>query len=136
MTLMASLAGFPAFIGYLLSAVGLSAAYLYIYTRVTPYNEFDLIVHQHNASAAVALGMSLIGFTLPLSSAILHSANILDCVVWGVMALATQIFAYFLARLAHPGLPYAIEQNAMAAAVWLGFVSISVGLISAASMSY
>jgi putative membrane protein len=134
--IVTSLEGLPAFAGYLAAAVALCALYLVVYTRIMPYDEFDLIVHKHNASAALSLGMSLIGFTIPLASAILHAATILDCLVWGVVALITQILAYFLARLSHPALPKAIEQNALAAALWLGFVSISIGMISAASMSY
>jgi putative membrane protein len=131
-----SLQGLPAFLGYFTAAIGLSILYLIVYCRVTRHDEYDLVVNQHNASAALALGMSLIGFVIPLSSAILHSVNIIDCVIWGVVALLVQIAAYFLARLAYPELSKAIGQNALAAALWLGFISIAAGILSAASMSY
>lgn len=130
-----SLEGLPAFAAYLVAAAALCTLFLLIYTRVTPYNEFNLITLEHNASAAVALGMSLLGFAIPLASAIYNSASIWDCAIWGIVALIVQILAYYLARIGHPDLPRAIEQNALASALWLGFVSITAGLLSAASMS-
>jgi hypothetical protein len=40
----------------------------------TPHDEFQLIL-DNVASAAIALGLSLLGFVLPVVSAIAHSAN-------------------------------------------------------------
>jgi putative membrane protein len=131
-----SLAGLPAFAAYFALAVSLCAAYLAAYIWVTPHREFQLIVSEHNASAATALGMSLFGFSFPLASAIYHSSGILDCAVWGIVALVGQLVAYGLARWAHPDLSGAIERNALAAALWLGFVSLTAGLLSAACMTY
>ncbi len=133
--LIHSLAGLPAFIAYFATAIALCVLYIVIYTRITPHDEYDLILHEHNASAALALGMSLMGFAIPLASAILHSVNIFDCIVWGIVALIVQIIAYYLARLAHPDISDAIRHNALASALWLGSVSIAAGLLSAACMS-
>ena len=116
-----SLQGLPAFASYFVAAIGLCALYLFVYTRVTTHREFDLIVREQNASAAVALGMSLLGFAIPLAS---------------LIALIAQLAAYGLARLAHPGLSEAIAANALSAALWLGFVSLTAGVLSAAAMSY
>jgi putative membrane protein len=131
----ASFAGIPAFAAYLATVAGLCALFLVIYVRLTPHREFDLIVHEHNASAALALGMSLVGFALPLASTVFHSVGIVDCVIWGVVALVTQVLAYFLAQLAHPNISESIRQNSFAGALWLGFVSITAGILSAACMS-
>lgn len=131
-----TLAGLPAFLAYFFTAAGLCALFLLIYTRVTPHREFELIVRDNNASAALALGMSLLGFAIPLASAIYNTASLLECVVWGLIALLAQFVAYALARIAHPGLSEAIAANALSAALWLGFVSLAAGLLSAASMSY
>ena len=130
-----SLMGLPAFAAYFATAVALCILYLVVYTKITPHREYDLIVHEHNASAAIALGLSLLGFSIPLASAILHSANILDCVIWEVVALIVQIIAYYLTRLAHPHISEAIRQNALASGLWLGLVSVVAGILSAACMS-
>jgi putative membrane protein len=133
--LLHSLQGLPDFLAYFVTAIALCVVYIIVYTRATPFDEYKLIVEAHNASAGLALGMSLIGFSIPLAAAIHNSVSLIDCAIWGVVALIVQIIAYFLARLAHPHISKAIEQNALASALWLGFVSIAAGILSAASMS-
>lgn len=130
-----SLSGLPAFAAYFVGAVILCAGYLAAYTRVTAHDEFALIA-KGNASAAVALGMSLLGFALPLASAIFHSDGILDCLIWGLIALVTQLGAYYAAGSVQDNLSARVENNELAAALWLGFVSLSAGVLNAASMSY
>ena len=129
-----SLSGLPAFVAYFIGAVILCIGYLAAYTRVTAHDEFALIA-QGNASAALALGMSLFGFALPLASAIYHSDGVLDCLIWGVIALVTQLAAYFLAGLAQDDLSARIARNELAAALWLGFVSLAAGVLNAARIS-
>ena len=130
-----SLAGIPAFAGYFVVAIGLCVIFIVLYIRVSPHEEFELIAHHGNAAAAVALGMSLTGFSLPLASAIYHSSDIIDCAIWGAIALVAQIVAYFLARIGQPNMSRRISEGEMAAALWLGFVSLAAGILSAASMS-
>ncbi|PWB83341.1 MAG: hypothetical protein C3F11_07105 [Methylocystaceae bacterium] len=127
--------GLLSFAAYFLAATAYCAAFCVAYTRLTPHHEFDLIVRQHNASAAVAFGSSLVGFAIALAGAIHNTRSATEFIVWGFVAFATQIVAYLLARVAHPGLSHAIEQNALAAALWVGAVSISAGVLSAACMS-
>jgi len=131
-----SLQGLPAFLTYFFAAVGLCVVFLLAYTAMTPNKEFDLIFKEHNHTAAVAVGMSLLGFALPLASAIAHSVNIIDCMIWGVIALLVQLFAYFLAYISHPSLGESIRNNVLSAGLWVGFLSLAAGLLSAASMTY
>jgi putative membrane protein len=134
--LLADLAsGLIAFAAYFLGCLGYCAAYCVIYTRLTAHDEYALIVEQHNASAAIAFGSSLVGFAIALAGAVHNTTSATEFIVWGFVAFATQIVAYLLARLAHPSLSAAIEENAIAAAVWLGAVSLSAGVLSAACMS-
>lgn len=127
--------GLLSFAAYFLGAIAYCTTFCVVYTRLTPHREFDLIVQQHNASAAVAFGSSLVGFAIALAGAIHNTRSAGEFIVWGFVAFATQIVAYLLARVAHPGLSQAIEQNALAAALWVGAVSISAGVLSAACMS-
>ncbi len=131
-----SLQGLPAFLVYFATSTALCALFLIVYTKITPNKEFDLIFNEHNATAALALGMSLLGFAIPLASAIFNSVGILDCLVWGLVALVCQLAAYFIAYMTHPNLGEAIRNNAMAAGIWVGFLSLAAGLLSAASMTY
>jgi putative membrane protein len=130
---VSSLAGLPAFLVYFLVSAAVVVAYLFIYTRITPHDEFGLI-RANDTAAAVALGMSLIGFALPVASAIAHSANIVDCFIWSVIALIVQIIAYFVAQIPDPELSRRIAAGELASAFWLGMVSVTAGLLSAACM--
>jgi putative membrane protein len=132
---VSSLAGLPAFLVYFSVSAALVVAYLFIYTRITPHDEFGLI-RANVPAAAVALGLSLLGFTLPVASAIAHSANIVDCVIWSVIALIVQVIAYFVAQIPDRDLSKRIAAGELASAFWLGLVSVTAGLLSAAAMSY
>ena len=129
-----SLAGLPAFIVYFGIAAGFVVAYVIIYTTITRHDEFALI-RADIPGAAIALGLSTIGFALPLASAIGHSASVLDCALWGFIALVVQVVVYYLVRFTIPDLTVRIAKGQLAPAIWLGLVSVAAGMLNAASMA-
>ena len=131
---MQSLEGLPAFVAYFCLAVVLVILFLLIYTRITPMNEFELI-RKNVPGAAISLGLSLLGFALPLASAIAHTANLIDCAIWGLVALLVQLITFFVARIPVPNLSGRIAAGELAPAIWLGLASLTAGLLSAASMT-
>jgi putative membrane protein len=133
--ILQSLAGLPAFLAYFCTAIVAVVAYLFVYTRVTPHNEFQLI-RDNDPAAAIALDLSLLGFSLPVVSAIAHAANVVDCLIWSVIALAVQIVVYFLVKIPIPNLSGRIAGGEMASAIWLGLASLAAGALNAASMIY
>jgi putative membrane protein len=130
----AAVSGLLYFLLYFGIAVGLIALYLFIYALVTAHNEFDLI-RQNVLSASVSLGLSLVGFALPLSSAIVHAEGVLDLLVWGLVALAVQIVVYWLVRLLLPNLSERIASGELSAAIFLGAASVAAGIVNAAAMN-
>ena len=130
-----SLAGLPAFLVYFCTAIVAVVAYLFVYTHVTPHNELELI-RNNNSAAAIALGLSLLGFSLPLISAIAQSANVWDCMIWSAIALIVQIVVFFILRIPVPNLPQRIADGELAPAIWLGLASLAFGAINAACMIY
>ncbi|WP_414471117.1 DUF350 domain-containing protein [Microvirga sp. M2] len=130
-----TLAGLFDFLVFFLIAVALVVLYLGVYTLATMHNEFALI-RQNVISASTALGFSLVGFALPLGSAIVHAQGIVDLMVWGLVALAVQIVVYWLVRILMPNLSQRIAGGEMAAALFLGASSLSAGIINAASMTF
>src|SRR5436853_7573764 len=99
--ILQSLAGLPAFLVYFCTAVVVVVAYLFVYTRVTPHNEFQLI-RDNDPAAAIALGLSLLGFVLPVVSAIAHAANVVDCRIGGAVGLGVQRAGFSLAKIPGP----------------------------------
>jgi putative membrane protein len=132
---ISTLAGLLDFLIFFVIAVALVALYLGIYTVATMHNEFALI-RENVISASTALGFSLVGFALPLGSAIVHAQSITDLLVWGLVALAVQILVYWLVRILMPNLSQRIAGGEMAAALFLGAASLSAGIINAASMTF
>jgi putative membrane protein len=133
--ILQSLAGLPAFLVYFCTAILAVVVYLFVYTRITPHDEFKLI-RDNDPAAAVALGLSLLGFTLPLVSAIAHSSNIVDCLIWSVIALIVQVVVYFVIKIPVPNLSAKIAAGELAPAIWLGLSSLAAGALNAASMIY
>lgn len=131
---MQSLEGLPAFVAYFCLSAFAVVVYLLIYTRITPYNEFELI-RKNVPGAAISLGLSLLGFALPLASAVAHAADIVDCAIWSVIALVVQGIAFYAARIPVPNLSERIAAGELAPAIWLGLASVTAGLLSAASMT-
>jgi putative membrane protein len=132
--LLQSLAGLPAFLAYFCTAFIAVVLYVFIYTRVT-HDEFELI-RKNVPGAAISLGLSLLGFCLPVASAIAHAANLLDCAVWSVIALIVQLAIFFIVRVPVPDLSRRIAGGEIAPAIWLGLASLAGGTLNAASMSY
>jgi putative membrane protein len=131
-----SIAGLPDFLLYASVSLVLAALYLTTYTLTTAHNEFALI-RENVTSAGISLGLSLLGFALPLASAILNSANILDCAIWGLVALIVQILVYWLVRLLlFRDISERIARGEVPAALFLGCASLTAGIINAASMTY
>ncbi len=130
-----SISGLPDFLLYFSVAMALAAAYLWIYTLSTTHNEFELI-RQNNVAAALSLGLSLTGFALPLSSAIVNAKSIIDLVVYGLVALVIQVVVYWLVRLVLPNLSGRIQNNEVASALFLGAASLAAGVVTAASMVF
>lgn len=120
---------------------GLSIVFLlifkFIYTLVTPHDEWELIREHQNTAAAIGFGGAIIGFALALASAATNSVSLIDFAVWGVIALLAQLFAFAVLRYGFmPKIVQRVEQNEISAGVILGAVNIAIGLLNAASMSY
>ncbi len=130
-----SLAGLPSFLFYFATAIGLLLLFLAAYILITPYREIALI-REGNAAAAASLSGAILGFVLPLASAITHSVGLLDMAAWGLIALVIQLLAYGVGRLLLPDLARAIPAGQVATGVLLGALSLAIGILNAACMTY
>ncbi len=130
-----SLAGLPLFIAYFGLALVLLTVCLTVYVSVTPYPEIKMI-REGNAAASATLSGVLIGFALPLGSAVAHSVSLLDMVLWAVIALVVQLIAYVAVRVAVPKVVQNVRDGQVASGVFLGAVAVSLGILNAASMTY
>jgi len=130
-----SFAGFDDFLIYLAVALVILGLYVAIYIRVTPYREIALI-RAGNMAAAYSLSGAVIGFVIPLASAVEHSVGLVDMAIWGLIAMLIQLGAYVAVKLCIPAIGRDIPEDHAAQGFFLGAVSIAVGILNAACMSY
>ena len=132
---LASFSGFDDFLAYFAVSLALLVGYVAIYVRVTPHREFELI-RAGNLAAAFSLSGSLLGFIVPLASAIEYSVGLVDMAIWGAIALVVQISAFVVVKLLIPTLTEDIAAGKQAQGFFLGALSLGVGLLNAACMTY
>lgn len=120
---------------YFMAALGYLLIFCVVYARVTPYAELKL-VREGKLAPAISFSGAVIGFVLPLNSAITHSVGFSDMLLWALVAMAVQILVFSLVRLIFRDLVRQIEENQTAAATLLAVFSVAIGLLNAASMSY
>jgi len=129
------LATLPNFLAYLGAAIVLLVAFVAIYLYVTPYDEIALI-RANNSAAAISLSGAVLGFALPIANVIAHSDTLIDLAVWGAIAGIVQLLAWGVARLALPQLQQDIAAGRTAPATLIAALSLTVGLLNAACMTY
>ena len=127
--------GLPSFISAFAIGGILMTLYVVIYNRLTSLNEWELI-KQNDSAAAIAFSGSLIGFVMPLASAIENAQTTLECILWGVVALVVQLVAFFTVRLFVPAITERISRGEIAAGLLLATISFNVGVLNAASMFF
>lgn len=124
------------FVLYFVTLLGFWALALKMYVKITPYAEF-VLVREGNVSAALSLSGTAIGLALPLASLAIHAVSIFDLALWAAIALGTQLSLWFaLRRFVMPDLKEAIEADRRAHAIVLSSLSMALGILNAACLSY
>jgi len=133
MELLQSLRGVDDFLLYFATALIAEAIFVFLYMAVTPHDEVKLI-KDGNVAAAVALAGAVLGFTLPLASAISHNVSLLGTVAWAVVALVVQFAVFLITNLALRDLARRIAEGNVAAGITVAVASVAVGTLSAVCM--
>ncbi len=119
---------------YLISAALLMTVFFMVYCKATPFDEMAQI-RAGNSAAALSFSGALIGFSLTIASAILHSTSLVLFFAWSVGAIVVQLVVYVLvSRLLHMSKEQ-IESNNVAFGGLLGAISLAIGAINAACLS-
>ncbi|HZP68255.1 MAG TPA: DUF350 domain-containing protein [Rudaea sp.] len=129
------LATVPNFLLYLGTSGLLLVAFMTAYALATPQHELPLI-RQGNVSASVVFGGTLLGFALPLASAMAHSVNLVDLALWGGIAGLVQGIASLVLRLVIRDLRAHIEADRVSVAIAMASLKLATGLLNAAAVVY
>jgi len=110
---------------YFCTAIVAVIAYLFVYTPSAATDEFSssaTTIRRPRLRLASACSASCC-----VVSAIAHSANVVDCLIWSVIALIVQIVVYY-DRQDTGAEPVGENRGGeLAAAIWLGLASLAAG---------
>ncbi|CAM3835469.1 DUF350 domain-containing protein [Vreelandella rituensis] len=131
------LSGLPAFFAYLATAAIMLVLFMMAYSKITPHKEWALI-REGNAAAATAFAGAILGFTIPLYSAMANSVGFIDFILWGIVAFFVQLVTFFaikgVLRRQGESLSTHIADNHIAYGILSGAIAVAIGLLNAASM--
>jgi len=117
------------------AAGGFTLIFKALYQLITPHNEGRLI-REGNAAAAVAQGGAVLGYVIPIASALANTVTLPEFVAWAAVAAIVQIVTFYaVRRLALPDVSARIERGEMSAAIYLLMISLAVGILNAACMT-
>ncbi|QOY34984.1 DUF350 domain-containing protein [Anaerobacillus isosaccharinicus] len=129
---------FDHFLIYLGTSLVLFLIGTFIFKMITPYSERALIKNGNVAVSLKLLG-KMAGLVVVLQSAIRSSINLVDLALWAFIAIIVQIILHLVIEYVftrNTNLAKEVEKGNVAVGLFLGGVSVLVGLIVAASISY
>jgi putative membrane protein len=129
---------FDHFVIYLAVSLVLFLIGTYVFKLVTPYSERAQIKSGNTAVTLKLLG-KMAGLVVVLQSAIRSSINLVDLAIWAVIAILIQIILHLVIEYVftrNTSLAKEVENGNVAVGLFLGGVSVLVGLIVAAAISY
>ncbi|UZE97348.1 DUF350 domain-containing protein [Alkalimarinus alittae] len=132
-----SLLGLGNFALYFASSLFLLLIFKFLYTLITPHDEWKLVKEDKSSAAAIGLIGAVIGFSIALGGAASNSVSLLDFWIWAAVALIAQVIAFAIVRFVFvPKIVQRINDDEVSAGIVLGGFSVAVGILNAACMTY
>ena len=132
-----SISGLDNFAVYFGLSIVLLFVFKVVYAFVTPHDEWKLVKDEKNTAAAIGFGGAIIGFCIAVAGAVTNSESLIDFAIWGLIALLAQTLAFAILRFAFmPKIAERIVNKEVSAGIMLASMSIGVGLLNAACMTY
>ncbi|MES2676901.1 MAG: DUF350 domain-containing protein [Pseudomonadota bacterium] len=131
--LITLISGIPYFLSFLLTALAIVFLGVWVYSRITPYDELELI-KKRNISASISLSATIIGITLPIAFCLASSVNIYDLIIWGFVSLIVQILMFFLMDKILKDISQKVQEDNIAATLLYSMSKISSAIILSATI--
>ena len=136
-TILNSISGLDNFAIYFGLSIVLLFVFKIVYAFVTPHDEWKLVKEEQNIAAATGFGGAIIGFSIALAGAATNSESLVDFAIWGLIALVAQTLAFAILRFTFmPKIAERIVNKEVSAGIMLASMSVGVGLLNAACMTY
>ncbi|WP_100373384.1 DUF350 domain-containing protein [Bacillus sp. FJAT-45037] len=129
---------FDRFLIYLVASLLLFVLGTFLFKLITPYSERNLI-RAGNVAVSLKLLGKMAGLVVVLQSAIRSSINLIDLAIWAIIAIVIQVILHAVIEhvfTRNTNLAKEVEKGNVAVGLFLGGISILVGMIVAATISY
>jgi len=127
-------AGYPIMMLHSSVTLAMLLAAVFVYIKITPYDEIKLI-RDGNTAAAISLAGAIVGLALPLSLSMASSISVWEVLIWGPVTLFLQLIAYRFTDILLKDLPKRIENGETGPAVLLVSIKLGVAMINAAAVT-
>ncbi len=125
--------GFPWLIFYLLVVTVIYLFGIFIYVKLTPHKEFELISNG-NMAAAISFSALIIGLSLPLAACLVNKYGLIDMAIWATVSLFLQLFLFRLTDAIFRDMPRRIINNEVPAATVLASFKIAGSILLAVAI--
>ncbi len=132
-TLNSLASGFPWLIFYLLVVTTIYLVGIFIYVKLTPHKEFELISNG-NMAAAISFSGLIIGLALPLAACLINKYSLIDVALWGTLSLFLQLFLFRLTDAIFRDMPRRIINNEVPAATVLASFKLAGSIMLAVAI--
>ena len=125
-----SFAGLFGFVVYMIIGIGMLTLFMWTYMLITPHDDWEAIKAKRPGPTLAMVGAA-IGFTLPIASVSLHGINLVDFMIWSVIAGLVQLTLF---KVLYRLLPQTKDADNVAAGVFYAGVAICIGILNAVSL--
>jgi putative membrane protein len=126
--------GLPFLISHFFTAVVIFVSGLWVYTKVTPMNELDLI-KDGNIAASLSFAGACVGISIPLAVCLSSSVNIADIIVWGSIAVILQLICFKVVDFFLKDLSARIIDGEIGISIVLVGFKLSIAVLNAAAVA-
>ncbi len=114
--------------------VAMLVAAIFVYIKITPYDDIKLI-RDGNTAAAVSLSGAIVGLALPLAFSMASSISVWEVLIWGPVTLALQLIAFRVTDIVLKDLSKRIVDAEMGPAILLVSIKLGAAAINAAAVT-
>lgn len=128
-------AGFPQLIFYLLMVAAIYLFAIFVYIKLTPHKEIELI-QSGNIAAAIHLSSLIISMSLPVAACLINKFSLFDVGIWTAFALLLQLFLFRITDyIIFRGMPERIERDEIGPTIVLAAFKLAGSIILAFSIA-
>jgi len=126
--------GLPFLISHFFTAIVIFVSGLWVYTKVTPMNELELI-KGGNIAASLSFAGACVGIAIPLAVCLSSSVNIVDIIVWGSIAVILQLICFKVVDFFLKDLSLRIINGEISISIVLVGFKLSIAVLNAAAVA-